>query len=224
MIKKLMLLFVATNLLFACTPTMRSHYYNIRLAMNSDSDGRMERRLVEDSDVQVAFIKSGDRGWATVALAFKENGQEKWISADRAMVVSQNGYVVKTLGFSNDLLFTSNVENLPLPNYQQSSIWTRYQDWFKGEYGYEVRSVFEKTVEENIDILGLTFNTVKVRESVEYLGEADSIRFDREWNNYFWYEQSSGKLLQSQQKVSPFADEFTITYASLALSLEEAKK
>lgn len=202
---------------------MRSHYYNIRLAMSMDTDGRMARRLVEDSDVKVAFVKSGERGWATVALAFNENGQEKWISGDRAMLVTKNGYVVKTIGFTNDLLFTSNVENLPLPNYRESSSWARFHDWFKGEYGYEVHSKFTKVAEENIEILGEIFNTVKVMESAEYLGEADSIRFDRQWNNYFWYDKKSGALLQSQQKVSPFADEFTITYASLALSLVGAK-
>lgn len=223
MIKKIILVFITIHMLSACTPTMRSHYHNIRLAMTSDSDGRMERRLVEDSDVQVAFVKSGDRGWATVALAFNENGQEKWISGDRAMLVTKNGYVIKTIGFTNDLMFTSDLDSLPLPDYQQSSTWTRYQDWFKGEYGYEVHSKFSKVADENIEILGEVFNTVKVRESAEYLGKANSIRFDDQWNNYFWYDKKSGALLQSQQKVSPFADEFTITYASLALSLGGAK-
>ncbi|MBO0216673.1 YjbF family lipoprotein, partial [Vibrio sp. Vb2880] len=51
-----------------------------------------------------AYLKIGDQKQVFVVLAFAEqnpltgNTQLKWVSADKAMVVTENGHIVKTIG------------------------------------------------------------------------------------------------------------------------------
>ena len=54
-----------------------------------------------------AYLKVGDAPRAFVVLGFADATSLKWFTADRNMIITRNGRVIKTLGFGND--FSSSV-------------------------------------------------------------------------------------------------------------------
>nr|MBA2814077.1 Group 4 capsule polysaccharide lipoprotein GfcB [Candidatus Pantoea persica] len=51
-----------------------------------------------------------------MVLGYNENGQQKWITQNNTMLVTQHGRLVKTLGLTDNLQQVRNLSQDPLAN------------------------------------------------------------------------------------------------------------
>lgn len=134
-----------------------------------------------------------------VVLAYDENGQQKWVTQDRATLVTQNGRVVKTVGLGDNLTQVSNLTNDPLAKVNQiidGATWTRQMAWTEHQ---QVRMATARS----------TFrwdgsDTLKVGSSVTPVRMLDEevTASGKTWHNRFWVD-SDGHIRQSKQYLGP---------------------
>ena len=218
-LKRCFLLFFVVSLT-GCSNPLDTHFTNIKLAILLNKDASITLEEVKASKVELALIKSGSRPVALIAKAFDENDKAKWISQDKAMLVIKDGRVIRTVGFLNDQLgiYSGTQDPLVDPLSIDGKTWSRLIDWSIGEYGYASESIFE-IGSEKLSVFGHTFETLYVTEKVVQ-PESNSLFLSTDnWTNEFWFDKSTGKLLQSYQKASSASDKFEIQFVSNIASL-----
>lgn len=211
--------------LSACSPTQQAYQQNIRLYFESNEDVVLTNELVTNSEADLIYVKNGQRSIATMALAFIEDGRYKWLSRDNAMIITENGRLVRTLGFNENLIYVSNLNNDPIKSFSTGSAgqlsWDRVIDTEVGDVGARVAS--QITREDNIllSIQGFEFNTFKLKENIEY---DSAVLGKHTWTNTFWFDSNTKQLLQSSQTIAPNMDKIDITYVSRALRLLDSQE
>lgn len=208
--------------LLSCAGTYHIYVDTLKQTFKADEDVQLSLDDVKSSKIDLALVKAGDRPTASMALAYIESGQHKWVSADNAMLIKEQGRIVRTLGLAQNLLFTTNKPLDPLKNAFDSlkqAQWTRTLDWEHGEFGYQVTSNFDYQGETSVSILGKQFKVGLVNENARYPNPSNFWHLSENWTNQFWFDLESGTLLKSLQKLSPNGEEFVTTYVSRAARL-----
>ncbi len=203
--------------LTACAGTYHSYLDNLKLAFADTPDAELSLADVQQSQYDLLYVKHGERAQAVMVLMHLEAGQHKWVSADNAMLIMEQGRLVRTLGLENDLLHLTNTINDPVrrvASIRPDNTWLRLADWHNGEYGYTLRSSFEVIPAQQLTVFQQQLNTTLVVEYVKYEDQANYLRFDGQWQNYFWFDSKTGTLIKSEQTLSPFLQPITMTYAS----------
>lgn len=214
---RLVLLAICLSLLTACAGTYRAYIDTLSYAFSPPSDAELTLEQVRASASDLLYVRNGERPQAVMALAYIERGQQKWLSADKALLVLANGRIVRTSGFSHDLLYTSNLEADPLklavPELNRAQ-WRRLTDWQQGEYGYLIESDFIVGERELLTIEQQTVMTIKVTERARMETQSHFLRFDGEWQNEYWFAADSGLLLKTRQQVAPYAELMELLFIS----------
>ncbi|WP_240222200.1 YjbF family lipoprotein [Rheinheimera hassiensis] len=203
--------------LTACAGTYHSYMDTLKLAFADIPNAELSVAEVQQSQYDLLYVKHGDRAQAVMVLMHLEAGQHKWISADNAMLIMEHGRLVRTLGLENDLLHLTNTINDPVRrrvSIRSDATWLRLADWHNGEYGYALRSRFEIIPAQHLTVFQQQMNTTLIVEHVKYEDSANYLRFDDNWQNYFWFDSESGTLIKSEQTLSPFSQPITMTYVS----------
>lgn len=203
--------------LTACAGTYHSYLDNLKLAFADTPDAELSLAEVQKSQYDLLYVKHGERAQAVMVLMHLEAGQHKWVSADNAMLIMDQGRLVRTLGLENDLLHLTNTVNDPvrrIASIRPDNTWLRLADWHNGEYGYALRSRFKVIPAQQLTVFQQKLNTTLVVEYVKYEDSANYLRFNDNWQNYFWFDSESGILVKSEQTLSPFLQPITMTYAS----------
>lgn len=171
------------------------------------------------SKADLIYIISGERPQATMALAFIEDGNYKWVSRDNAVFVMQKGRLKRTSGLERDLLHVTSLESDPIKdgaNLKHGATWARHLDSEDNSFGVKLESQFQVKNDSSISIQNKSFRTVQITELVSFESSAYG---NDEWINTFWFHKESGELLKSIQKNTPDADIYNITYISRAVRL-----
>ena len=203
--------------LTACAGTYHSYIDNLQLAFAKSEDVQLSLTEVLNAPSDLLYVKHGERAVAAMALYNIEAGQHKWISADNALLVMEQGRIVRTLGFSNDLLHLTDTASDPIRQAAKLSgdnLWLRQADWQAGEYGYVLRSRFEVIPEQTLQFFQQPLQTTLVIEHVQYDNKSEYLRFDGHWQNRFWFDTASGTLIKSEQTLAPFWQPLNMTYIS----------
>lgn len=213
---KIMLL-TSVSLLTACAGTYRAYIDTLSYAFSPQVDAKLSLAQVHAATSDLLYIRNGERPQAVMALAYIENGQQKWVSADQALLVLAQGRIVKTAGLEHDLVYTSNLPSDPL-NLTLAELnnarWHRLTDWQHGEYGYAIESDFRVGNSEQLTVEQQSLLTIKVVERARMVTEPNLLRFDREWQNEYWFAADSGVLVKSRQRVAPFAEKVELFFIS----------
>ncbi len=140
-------LLIALSLLssiFGCTQKFNDVSATVQEAYGNYIDVELTPREVEAVPYASAYLKIGDQKQVFVVLAFAEqnpltgNTQLKWVSTDKAMVVTENGHIVKTIG-----LQTTNLAGIygNVPAYSAPSVqYSLSYDWAdKYRYGFPAK-------------------------------------------------------------------------------------
>lgn len=194
------------------------HYVRSGQAVHSMS---LEEIQTAPWDRIYAQIKG--KGQSILVLAFRENNQDKWIAADRALLNldSGSGRVVSTLGFENDLLYVSNTHQDPLQSpttLSNASEWHRITDWkTHNQSGYAFNSTFSECPAETLHFFDFPFSTRCVQE------QTTMVQTGKRFNQFFWYDTDSGKLIRSIQRLSSEWSELEITHVSVIARLIQAR-
>ncbi|WP_459607663.1 YjbF family lipoprotein [Dickeya oryzae] len=149
------------------------------------------------------YLTLGSMPRAFVVLAFAENHQLKWLSADKAIVTtSVGGRLIKTQDLGEDLLQVSNIEQDPLtlgllkPDTPKQ--WHTRISWrlvFRG--GYDAQSHFERVGTETVTILDKQRQLVRFDEQVTFSS------LDKTYTNHYWLDPKNGQVIKSRQYMGP---------------------
>ncbi len=158
-----------------------------------------------------AYLTVGELPRAFVVLAFAEQGQMKWISADHNLFVLQHGRLVKTVGLDTDLRWLDAIEldplSKPLAISSQGSGWQTQAEW-SNDYvsGHELHAVLYRRELETKVILGQSRQLLHIEEQVE------DRQLSTHWRNDFWVDPKSGEVIISRQQLGPHMPtiEFTL--------------
>lgn len=140
-----------------------------------------------------------------VVLAYDEEGQQKWVTQDRAMVVTENGRIVKTTSLGDNLQQVTNQASDPLAKANQivdGASWTRQMAWTEHQQ-VRMATAHSTFTWDGTDTLKVASSTTPVRvldEEVTASGKT--------WHNRFWID-SEGLVRQSKQYLG--ADYWPVT-------------
>lgn len=146
-----------------------------------------------------AKIGRGPRG--VLVLSHIENGDHHWISADRAVLVTRGGRIVKTAGLPELLKDTRSAAVDPvgssLHRLPSGATFARTIDLEPDRaYGVTVESAFETLGEETIAVSEVELETIVVREYCE----ARTIRWSHV--NVYWADKFDGFVWKSRQHIA----------------------
>lgn len=210
----------------ACSGTYRAYLDTISYALSASPDTELSLDHIIASPSDLLYVRYGERAQVVMALAFIEQGQHKWVSADNVVLTMEQGRLVRTQGLANDMLYLSNrvadpLKRLPAELFRAE--WVRLVDWHAGEYGYQVRSEFKRLGEQQLLFFETRFNTVVFEEQVDYPNQSHFVVLNRQWRNIYWFDAVTGTLLQSQQQLMPESEPILMTYVSRISRLLEAQ-
>lgn len=200
-------LLLACLLLQACTQTQKGLEQTLLLAVNGPDDVTVTDQQVNNLPYASLYARLNDGPRIFVVLGYSEKGQQKWVTQDQAMLVTQHGRLVKTLGLPDNLLSVSNLQQDPLADslhISNGAGWTRIVQWTEqGKVrGATVRSTFQRGTDEVLTVAG---NRIPCRVWHEQVSIDSS---NREWENTFWIDNSSGDVVQAHQMLA--ADAFPV--------------
>jgi hypothetical protein len=217
----------ALLMLSACAGTYNAYIDTLKLAFNPGDDVSLTLAEVQAAPSDLLYVRHGERSQAAMALLKVEAGQHKWLSADQALLVMEQGRIVKTLGFSNDLLYLSNTRADMIRDIERigaDSRWPRQADWQNGEYGYQLQSQFQRQADTTLSFFQHQLDSILIVETVQYSNASNYLRIDRNWHNYFWFDKATGSLIKSRQQLAPFAEPIEMIYISrIARSVPASK-
>ncbi len=190
-------------LIVGCTQRFQDTSATLREAFLGFDNVELTKKQVEDLPYASIYARINEGHRIFMVLAYAErnpiNGalQLKWMSADKALIVTENGRVVKTLFLpENNLASLSSLERLPPPS-PNNQVWQAQYDWQPNyHFGYQAR-VASKTVSEQL-LTSLLWEkeTVLIEESVNIDG------FPSPMSNLFWLDKQ-GDVVKSAQWVVP---------------------
>ena len=208
-------------LISGCSGTYHAYYQTLKLGFSSDVDPVISLAHVQSSTTDLLEVKRGERSKAIMALAYIEAGQHKWVSGDQAMLILEQGRIVRTLGFATNLIHLTDKSSDPLKYFTKNSLqtnslhtWTRKADWNTDEYGYQIVSSFINEGEQVLNILSASISTILIVEELNYSTQAKFFQPKNTWKNYYWYETTSGELIKSIQLLAPFDEQLEMVYLS----------
>lgn len=174
---------------------------SFRLITSGFPDIPLTRAQVDSIPYATLTAKMG-KGPRSLLVLGRVNGQDlHWISNDKKALVSRHGRIIKTAGFSLNLINTRFLSLDPVQGglftaSGQNKL-TRIVDLMPGNhFGVSVMSQFSQSGEEQIEIVEKRYKTRLIRErcSVPEL----TWSFD----NYYWVDKS-GFIWKSEQHFAP---------------------
>ena len=194
-------------LLQACTQTQKGLEQTVMLAVNGPDDVTVTDEQIASLPYASLYARINEGPRIFVVLGYDENGQQKWITQDKAMLVMQHGRLVKTLGLASNLDDVSNLAQDPLADplhLQNNASWTRVVQWREKDRVRAATAVsqFQRGDDAVLNVAG---ERVPCRVWIE------TVRMESlgaEWQNTFWIDNRDGAVLQANQMLA--ADAFPV--------------
>ncbi|HDM8164126.1 TPA: YjbF family lipoprotein [Vibrio harveyi] len=201
---KWMRLFIALPILssiFGCTQKFNDVSATVQEAYGNYIDVELTPQEIEAVPYASAYLKIGDQKQVFVVLAFAEqnpltgNTQLKWVSADKTMVVTDNGHIVKTIG-----LQTTNLAGIygNVPAYSAPSVqYSLSYDWAdKYRYGFPAKVQRSRQSKETV-ITPISSTTTDV-----YTEVVTFTSLEKTVENQYWVN-GKGEVVKTRQHLGP---------------------
>lgn len=201
-----------------CTATGWGGYYGsmadvFRQAMGWEPSKPLDVSAIERLPYASMFVSVGSGRQTVIVLGAAEADDLTWVAADRSIVVTRHGRVVRTVGLANDLAYCSFLDPDPLlaeggRGTDGSVASRRMVDWSTPpRYGVLVSATMEDLGPETIEIAGRRYDTVHRRETCA----AAEVGWQAE--NHFWQDASTGFVWKSVQMLAPGAAPLNLAVA-----------
>lgn len=188
--------------LIGCSQNVEQVGKTFNLAFFGQDDTHVTAKQVANTPYASAYLKVGSAPQAFVVLVFAEHNQLKWIGADKNMVATQHGRIVKTQGFGEDITYVDNLQYDPLTlgllKASTPMTWKSRVEWaqvFRG--GYDMTSVFQARGKETVKILDTA------RELLRFDEQVTVPALNASYTNSYWLDPTNGSVVQSQQHMGP---------------------
>lgn len=156
-------------------------------------------------------VRIGSNAPAVMILATYDGENLNWASADRVILVTHRGRLVKTVGLARDLAATQWTGADPVLSYASGQVLETYShvNRFldlrqKDEFGVAIQSNVRVAGDERISVLGTSYDTMVIAERIS----APKWRWSAE--NLFWIDRATGRILRSRQSYCPEIDPITL--------------
>ncbi|MFS1413874.1 hypothetical protein BCU70_22650 [Vibrio sp. 10N.286.49.C2] len=153
-----------------------------------------------------AYVRINEGPQIFMVLAFAEPNtqtgktQYKWMSSDRAVIITESGRIVKTIG-----LYDGNLAGVSRTQ-QTDTSWQVTYDWMpKYQYGYDGIALQTKRGDERITTAVKSYDTQKVTETITF----DAI--DEKIVNSYWKDKETGQVIKSVEQLGPEMTTIEIT-------------
>lgn len=199
--QRLLVTLPVLSLMFGCTQKFNDVSATVQEAYDNYIDVELTPQEIEAVPYASAYLKIGNQKQVFVVLAFAEHNpltgktRLKWVSSDKAMVITENGHIVKTVNLQN-----YNIAGIygQVPAYTESN--TEYvlsYDWAE-QYRYGFTARISRTYQgKDVVTTPLSSTSVNVyRESVEFPSLSESIE------NFFWVDET-GQVVKTRQHLGP---------------------
>ena len=190
-------------MLSGCTQRFQDTNATIKEAFFGIDSVEMSTEQVANLPYASAYARINDEHRIFLVLAYAEQNpatgetQLKWMSSDKAMIVTENGRIIKTLSLpSANLVSLSATQTLPTPS-AANAPWQAQYDWQPNySFGHQanVQSRFVKN--EWLTSLLWSKETQLIEETVAF--EAPG----RTMSNQFWVDEQN-TIVKSAQWVVP---------------------
>ncbi|MHB9954104.1 YjbF family lipoprotein [Vibrio campbellii] len=198
---RLLVVLPVLNLTFGCTQKFNDVSATVQEAYGNYIDVELTPEEIEAVPYASAYLKIGNQKQVFVVLAFAEPNpltgqtQLKWVSADKAMVVTENGHIVKTIG-----LQTSNLAGVygDVPAYSNSSAqYALSYDWSE-QYRYGFQAQVERTHQGKKTIT----TPVSSTETDVYTELVTFPSLEESVENTYWVD-GEGQVVKTRQHLGP---------------------
>lgn len=198
------LLIITSILLTAgCTQKFNDVSATVEEAYSNNIDVELTSDEIKQVPYASAYLRIGSQRQIFVVLAFAEENkitgakQLKWVSADKSMIVTENGRIVKTIGLQeNNLVALSGT----YPNFSDVDTVCNYTltyDWMpKYRYNYSATVQLSKSITSTVETVLYTSPT-QIFEEIIYFKALDS-----KITNRYWVD-TSGNVLKTRQYLGP---------------------
>ncbi len=188
--------------LTGCSQQLSQLGRDFRLALWGRQDVSMTPQQVAQLPYASAYLKVGKAPRVFVVLAFADNQQLQWVTADKSSVTTHFGRLVKTQGLGEDIQQVTQQDTDPLSlgllKPATPKQWRTVVSWsqvLRG--GYDLQSVFENKGTETLTILNTPRQAVRFDEQVTVPA------LGKRYTNQYWLDPTSGQVIQSYQYMGP---------------------
>ncbi|EKA7361323.1 TPA: YjbF family lipoprotein [Vibrio parahaemolyticus] len=190
-------------LLFGCTQKFNDVSATVQEAYGNYIDVEMTPEEINAVPYASAYLKLGNQKQVFVVLAFAERNrlsgkkQLKWVSADKAMIVTENGHIVKTIGLQiGDLAGVYG----DVPDFSPNSVSVNYTlsyDWAtQYRYGFPANVTRSYSGQETLTTPISNAMADVYKEVVEFNSLSQSVE------NYYWVDEQ-GQVVKTLQYLGP---------------------
>nr|WP_272944804.1 YjbF family lipoprotein [Chania multitudinisentens] len=184
----------------ACTSAQKNVNDTIYHLLFESSDVELTDQEIQSLSNPSAYVRIDGQQQIVMVLGAFENGEEKWVSQDRTLMVLRQGRLIKTLGWHDNLLSVSNLEQDPLADplrLVDGARWSHMLSWTENNQvrsGY-AESTFHRLEDQPFTIGGKRqiYHVIEERVTVDDLG--------KNWVNRFWLEPQTGTVIKSVQSI-----------------------
>lgn len=188
-----------------CSQQASSLYETSKLAIFGQDDLQVSSSHVKNLPYASIYLKIGNAPRGFVVLGEVNQQNLKWYSADHAMIMTHVGRVVKTVGLSSDLNYSSNAESDPLAHPQALLQMKAPVRWLHQEFsahpqywsGLTYQSTFTNSGTESVKILDNSRQLIRIEEQVSVAA------LSKTYENTFWLDPVTGAVVQSEQYLYP---------------------
>ncbi|EKP4439716.1 MULTISPECIES: YjbF family lipoprotein [Vibrio] len=198
---RLLVILPVLSLTFGCTQKFNDVSATVQEAYGNYIDVELTPEEIEAVPYASAYLKIGTQKQVFVVLAFAEqnpltgNTQLKWVSADKAMVVTENGHIVKTIG-----LQTTNLAGIygNVPAYSAPSVqYSLSYDWAdKYRYGFPAKVQRSRQGKETVITPISSTSTDVYTEVVSFTSLEKTVE------NQYWVN-GKGEVVKTRQHLGP---------------------
>ncbi len=189
------------SLMVGCTQKFNDVSATVQEAYGNYIDIELTAQEIETVPYASAYLKIGNQKQVFVVLAFAEQNpvtgktQLKWVSADKAMVVTENGHIVKSLKLPNDNI-AGVYGQVPAYNAANTEYHLSYDWQEKYRYGFPAHITRTYLGKEMVTTPISSTSTDVYRESVVFPSLSQTVE------NFYWVDDE-GKVVKSRQHLGP---------------------
>ncbi len=192
----------AISLLAGCARHVTLLGETAKLALLGQPDVQLPTQKIEQLPYASAYLKMGKAPQAFVVLAASEQGQQKWVTADKNMIVTDHGRIVKTIGFGEDIVSVDNLKSDPLAlgllNSETPKQWQTKVAWAQVfRTGHVLVSQFEYKGLEQVTILETSRSLARFDEKVSVSA------LNHSYTNSYWVDPKNKMVIKSLQYMGP---------------------
>ncbi|EGR2303251.1 YjbF family lipoprotein [Vibrio parahaemolyticus] len=198
---RLLVVVSVLSLIFGCTQKFNDVSATVQEAYGNYIDVELTPEEIEAVPYASAYLKIGNQKQVFVVLAFAESNpltgqtQLKWVSADKAMIVTENGHIIKTIG-----LQTTNLAGIygDVPAYSDSPVqYAISYDWYE-QYRYGFPAKVERSRQGKETVVTPISSTV----TDVYTEVVTFTNLGRSVENQFWVN-GKGEVVKTRQHLGP---------------------